>query len=142
MSGQEVAVSRRRLREAEVGAYVARRVRELRLARVTTQEELAAMVGVKRESMSRYESGERAITIALLLDIAAALEHPVEAFLPGHAGDHRAGAPRTPDPGLGSAPGVSLAEVVAMLRQRPDLVPSVLDLLAVLGDDTGPAGPG
>lgn len=121
MSRAGLATSRRRQREAEVEGQVARRVRDLRLARAVTQEELAAIIGVKRESMSRYESGERAITIALLLDIAAALEQPITAFLPGR----EAGAP--PD---------AAAEVAAALRERPDLIPSVLDLLAVLREES------
>ena len=76
------AVARRREREAAVEAHVAQRVRELRLARAMTQEALAAILGVKRESISRYESAERAISVALLLDIAAALDQPLAAFLP------------------------------------------------------------
>lgn len=121
MSRPAVVPSRRRQREEEVGPQVARRVRDLRLARAVTQEELAAVLGVKRESMSRYESGERAITIALLLDIAAALEHPVTAFLPGGEASATAGN--------------SLDEVTAALTARPDLIPSVLDLLAVLREE-------
>lgn len=112
------AATPRRQREDTVGAYVARRVRDLRLARAMTQEELAAALGVKRESMSRYESGERAITIALLLDIAAALDHPIEAFLPHAPGEQP-----------------PIAEIVAALRARPDLIPSVQDLLAVMRED-------
>lgn len=123
MSRPDVAPSRRRLREAEIGAHVARRVRDLRLARAVTQEELAGVLGVKRESMSRYESGERAITIALLLDIATALEQPVTTFLPGGQES--------------SAAHDILAEVTAALRERPDLIPSVLDLLAVLRQESG-----
>lgn len=110
----------RRLRDRRVGAYVARRVRSLRLAQAMTQEELAIILGVKRESMSRYESGERAITIALLIDIAAALGQPVSAFLP--AGE------------LAEAP---LAEIVEALRARPDLIPSVQDLLTVMREESG-----
>lgn len=121
MSGQGLASSRRRLRDAEVASRVARRVRDLRLARAVTQEELAAVLGVKRESLSRYESGERAITIALLLDIAAALEQPITAFLPG--GEAHMAPPGPAD------------EVAAVLRERPDLIPSVLDLLAALREE-------
>ena len=112
------ASSPRRQREETVGAYVAGRVRELRLAHAITQEELAAVLGVKRESMSRYESGERAITIALLLDIAAALRQPLSAFLP---------------PGQLEEP--ALGEIVTVLRARPDLIASVQDLLAVMGEE-------
>lgn len=121
MSRASPRTSRRRHREEDVGLQIARRVRDLRLARAVTQEELAAVLGVKRESMSRYESGERAITIALLLDIAAALEQPITAFLPGGETN-------------GSAHD-ALAEVSAALQERPDLIPSVLDLLAVLREE-------
>lgn len=110
----------RRQRDRRVGAYVAGRVRSLRLAQAMTQEELAIILGVKRESMSRYESGERAITIALLLDIAAALAQPVSAFLPP---GEQAEAP--------------LAEIVEALRARPDLIPSVQDLLTVMREESG-----
>jgi transcriptional regulator with XRE-family HTH domain len=96
-------------------------VRDLRLARLMTQEELASRLGVKRESMSRYEGGARAISIALLLDIAAALGHPVAAFLPLSAA---------------APPEGQIVEIVAALRARPDLIPSVQDLLAVLGDES------
>jgi transcriptional regulator with XRE-family HTH domain len=121
VSRASLGTPRRRHREEEVGLQIARRVRDLRLARAVTQEELAAVLGVKRESMSRYESGERTITIALLLDIAAALEQPVTTFLPGGEGN-------------GTTNGV-LAEVTAALQERPDLIPSVLDLLAVLREE-------
>lgn len=121
MSRPVAVSSRRRQREEEVGLQVARRVRDLRLARAVTQEELAVVLGVKRESMSRYESGERAITIALLLDIAMALEQPVTAFLPGGEASSTAHD--------------QVAEVTAALQARPDLIPSVLDLLAVLREE-------
>jgi transcriptional regulator with XRE-family HTH domain len=99
---------------------VARRVRELRLAHLITQEELAARLGVKRESMSRYESGERAISIALLIDIAAALGQPVSGFLPAPARGDEEGP---------------LAEIITALHDRPDLIPSVQDLLAALREE-------
>lgn len=108
----------RRQREERVASHVAQRVRSLRLAQAMTQEELATALGVKRESVSRYESGERAITIALLLDIAAALGLPVSTFLP-----------------LAQPEDSSLALVVAALRVRPDLIPSVQDLLAVMSEE-------
>lgn len=111
-------MARRRQREQRVGAYIAHRVRSLRFAQAMTQEELATILGVKRESMSRYESGERTITIALLLDIAVALEHPIAAFLP---------------PGGQEEP--HLAEIIAALRARPNLIPSVQNLLAVMGEE-------
>jgi transcriptional regulator with XRE-family HTH domain len=88
--------------------------------RLVTQEELAASLGVKRESMSRYESGERTISVALLLDIAAALGQPITAFLP---------------PGASGQTGGPLAEIVAVLHDRPDLIPSVQDLLAALREE-------
>jgi transcriptional regulator with XRE-family HTH domain len=86
-----------------------------------TQEELAANIGVKRESMSRYESGERTISIALLLDIAVALEQPVIAFLPKPATDTSIDTP--------------LTEIIATLHERQDLIPSVQDLLAALCEE-------
>lgn len=107
----------RDIRDQQVAHYVARRVRELRLASLITQDALAAQVGVRRESLSRYEGGERAITIGLLLDIATALGQPLTSFLP-------------------SVPGDPLAEIVAILHAHPDLAPSVMDLLTTLIMDT------
>ncbi|NJM06803.1 helix-turn-helix transcriptional regulator [Candidatus Gracilibacteria bacterium] len=111
----------RRWRDVDVEREIAHRVREVRLARAVTQEELATVLGVRRESMSRYESGERAISLVLLLDIAAALEQPITAFLPGHT--------------TTTMPDTDLARVMTLLEARPDLIPSVLDLLAVLHEE-------
>lgn len=122
MSRQGIAALTRRGRDAEALRKVARRVRDLRLALAVTQEELATAIGVKRESMSRYENGERAITIPLLIDIAAALGQPVTALLPEAATE-------------GGQPD-EIAQVTAILQERPDLLPSVLDLLTVLHEDT------
>ena len=121
MSTQAHVLPRRRLRDVAVVLQIAQRVRDLRLARAVTQEELAAALGVKRASMSRYESGERAITIPMLLAIAAVLEQPVTAFLPGEV------------PHVENQDGV--AEVIATLQARPDLIPSVRDLLTALGEE-------
>lgn len=121
MSDNGAIASWRRSRDAQVAAHVGRRVRDLRLERAVTQEELAAAIGVKRESLSRYESGERAITIALLLDIATAMEQPLTAFLPVQPGEVPLPAP--------------IGEVVAALLERPDLIPSVQDLLAVMREE-------
>ncbi|NTW02540.1 MAG: helix-turn-helix transcriptional regulator [Oscillochloris sp.] len=107
----------RTLRDQQVAHYVARRVRELRLANLITQEELAAQLGVRRESLSRYEGGERAISIALLLDIARALGQPVSAFLP-------------------PLPGDPMTEIATILHTRPDLAASVMDLLCALTTDS------
>lgn len=117
MSGGATA-SRRRSRERQIAGYVAQRVRELRLAGLVTQAELATSVGVKRESISRYEGGERAISTALLLDIAAALGQPLAAFLP--PADSQAEGP--------------IAKIIESLRERPELIPSVQDLLAALSE--------
>ncbi len=120
MSGNDAVTSRRHARESEVGAYVSRRVRDLRLACAMTQEDLAGILGVKRESLSRYERGERTITIALLLDIAMALGQPVTALLPSTPGD-------CPLP-------TALTAISATLDERPDLIPHVHALLAALSE--------
>lgn len=65
-------------RQHEIGAAV----RNTRMARGITQDELAQALGVDRVTISRYEGGKRAISIPTLLDVSAYLGIPVTRLLP------------------------------------------------------------
>lgn len=54
------------------------RVREVRRQRRTTQAQLAATVGVSRQTVVAVEGGDYAPSVLLALRIAAALEAPVD----------------------------------------------------------------
>lgn len=75
----------RRLREATVTAEIAQRLRTARTQRRLTQQALAEQLGMSREAISRYESGERDIHIATLIDLSRALGCPLTELLPEDA---------------------------------------------------------
>lgn len=50
------------------------KIREFRLAKSFTQEQLSELVGVSRVNISRYENGNREPPINVLAKIATALE--------------------------------------------------------------------
>ena len=52
-----------------------------------SQEELAEAVGVATETISRYESGTIAPSLAILARVGRALDLPPSAFLPSEAED-------------------------------------------------------
>lgn len=72
----------RRERKVAVTAQIAQRLRAARLQRQMTQQALAASVGISREAISRYESGERDMHIATLIDLARALGCPLAELIP------------------------------------------------------------
>jgi transcriptional regulator with XRE-family HTH domain len=74
----------------ELLSGVGRRVREARLAREMTQEDVSAASGVSVAHLSRLESGARQPSLATLLNVAAGLGVPISDLLE---------APREPGPG-------------------------------------------
>lgn len=120
MALSSVHPQERRARERRLSLMVARRLRALRQARGLTQDELAAGLGVRRESLSRYEHGERAISLALLLDMAEALDCSMFDLLPV--------SQEPPEP--------TLATIITLLQERPDWRDAVARVLA-----TEPARP-
>lgn len=67
--------------DARIGA----KVREIRLMRGLTQNNVAAMLGIQSDKFRRYEQGRRALgwPVSLLADVADVLEVPLAALVPG-----------------------------------------------------------
>lgn len=108
----------------QVDTYVGVVLREARLARGLRQADLAALLGVDRSTIARYESGARSMSVGTLLQVAHALNRPALAFLPGFA-EH-----------------TELAAVLRLLDQRSELLPRVVEALRMsvpddLADDQG-----
>lgn len=72
----KAAVDKKKLSKS-IGALVAARRKELGL----TQDELAELVEIEQESMSRIETGAITPSLSRLLSLADALNCPVEALL-------------------------------------------------------------
>jgi transcriptional regulator with XRE-family HTH domain len=125
---------------ADLQRQIGAGVRQARLSRGVTQEDLAQVLGVDRVTITRYENGSRPLPLAALLQIATFLEQPVSALLP--AGDHpaqpeppdafadRAPPPTTSPPSEPEHPAVQ--HIVRVLTRHPDLIPTVLDLLETM----------
>jgi transcriptional regulator with XRE-family HTH domain len=58
-------------------------IRNIRKRKGLTQEELGALLGVGKSAVSRWESGEREVTLATMRNIAAALDVPLERLVEG-----------------------------------------------------------
>ncbi len=99
-------------------------LRQARLSRGVTQDDLAQLLAVDRVTISRYEHGTRPLPLASLLQIATYLEQPASALLPT---EHRAPMilPTPPEQ-------VAVQSVVQVLTDHPELVPTVLDLLETM----------
>lgn len=95
--------------DLQVGAAL----RAARLARGLRQDDLAQLLQVDRSTIARYEAGERAMSVSTLVQVARLLNQSVSALLPGHQQND------------------ALAKVIRLLEQRPDLLPRVLDVIAV-----------
>jgi transcriptional regulator with XRE-family HTH domain len=114
-----------REREARINAQICAAVREHRLNMGLLQTQLAAHVGLAESTFSRYESGQRTLSAAMLCMIAGFLGQPITAFLPP---DLKLPAP----PATTSAPSAPIHHVAALLEQRPNLLPAVLGLLETM----------
>jgi transcriptional regulator with XRE-family HTH domain len=67
--------------ENAIARYLAHNVRQLRLSRNLTQEQLARLSGVPRPTWSNLESGTANPTVSVLAKVAAALQVPVEELI-------------------------------------------------------------
>lgn len=61
-------------------SHVGRQIRAHRLATGITQARLAADIAVSLQQLQKYEHGMSSVSVALLADIARALDVPVETF--------------------------------------------------------------
>jgi transcriptional regulator with XRE-family HTH domain len=58
-------------------------IKNMRKKRGLTQEELGGFLGVGKSAVSRWESGEREVTLGTMRAIAAALDVPLECLVEG-----------------------------------------------------------
>lgn len=58
-------------------------IKNIRRKKGLTQEELGRLLGVGKSAVSRWESGEREVTLATMRNIAAALDVPLEWLVEG-----------------------------------------------------------
>jgi transcriptional regulator with XRE-family HTH domain len=122
----------RRDREAELNAQICHLVREKRLDLGVLQAQVATHLGLAESTFSRYESGQRVMSAAMLCLIAAYLRQPITALVP----DVFTGGTQPPARG-DSASEDDLQWITQTLRQRPDLAPAVVGLLETLLADEG-----
>jgi len=132
----------RHQRETAIYQTVGASVRAVRLAQGVSQEELAAAIGVSRETLSRYEHGKRTLPLATLFFIADHLQRPLIDFLPTDVGERTAAPARITLFGSSDQNGVrpEFARVLTLLEQHPDLVPGVESFLEAMttADDLPP----
>jgi transcriptional regulator with XRE-family HTH domain len=67
--------------ENAIAGYIAQNIRQLRLIRNMTHEQLARLSGVSRPTWSNLESGTADPTVSVLAKVAAALQVPVEELI-------------------------------------------------------------
>lgn len=103
--------------EPSLNLTIGAAIREARLSRGVTQDDLARLLGVDRTMVSRYERGLRTLSAPALLHIFRYLQYPLSKL-----DSHTSAAPQAE-----IAPPVQ--KIVQMLSQRPDLVPTVEDVL-------------
>lgn len=98
-----------------------------------TQEELAERLGVERVSLSRYETGQRAVPFSTLMTISEVLQRPIGDFLP------EAQQPVKREALLPAGPATppAIEEIVTILSQHPQFTAGVQQFLQImLQDDT------
>ncbi|MEI3306945.1 MAG: helix-turn-helix transcriptional regulator [Dysosmobacter sp.] len=78
-----------------------------RKARGLSQEELAARLGVSRQAVSKWETGEAAPDLSKLLALADALELPLDTLCGRETSGGPSAAPAAAEPSVPPAPGVS-----------------------------------
>ncbi|MEM6602627.1 MAG: helix-turn-helix transcriptional regulator [Pseudomonadota bacterium] len=66
----------------EMDIYIGEKIREYRILKGLTQEELAPYLGVTFQQLQKYEKSTNRITASKLYIIAEVLEIPIESFLP------------------------------------------------------------
>jgi transcriptional regulator with XRE-family HTH domain len=113
--------------DAEVGA----KVRALRLSYTVKQTDLAARLGVQRAAVTRWEQGTRGLTVDMLLRIADTFGIPASRLLPDR--HHEAATlPARLDQQAAASPSLeesAIASIAQVLRERPELIIAVMQLL-------------
>ena len=63
---------------SELSIQLGKRIKQLRVMRDMTQEQLAKQVGVRRETIMRLEKAQYNPSLKLAVDISRAVEAPIE----------------------------------------------------------------
>jgi transcriptional regulator with XRE-family HTH domain len=121
-------------RNRDLDRMIGQRLRDVRLSSGVSQEELAQRLGIERVSLSRYETGQRAIPFSALLAISDILQRPISDFALGTtlATKRRPLLETVP-----KATGVVLIDsILATLTQHPQLAAGVQQFLDAMLSDT------
>jgi transcriptional regulator with XRE-family HTH domain len=108
--------------EQSLNRRIGTALREARLSRGVTQDDLAQLLRVDRTMISRYERGSRTLSAPALLSVFHYLEYSLETLDLGKHADNHASADSAPLP-------ESIQRIAAMLQQRPELIGTVEDVL-------------
>lgn len=112
---------------------VGRRIRILRTARKLSQQELAEMIGMRTETISRFELGKQEFSTERLEQLAKALRVDVRDFFPSKS---EAGKPPavTGEPDVRAVLGIWVAHMQVSLAEVSDGVELLRDAADTLGD--------
>jgi len=61
--------------------FISEKIRQIRILKNRSQEELGSFIGLSKQAVSRIEKGNRKVSYIELSKIAEYLEEPVEAFV-------------------------------------------------------------
>jgi transcriptional regulator with XRE-family HTH domain len=100
-------------------------LRDARMTRGVTQEELARAFGVDRVTIARYERGARTMSAPALLQMLSFLGRPLSLDHP-----QPSAVPRRSHHTVQADP--ALERLIRVLQERPDLVATVEELLETL----------
>ncbi len=116
---------------------VGQRLRELRRRYRVKQAQLAARLGVDVATISRYERGERAMTVGTLVMIANQFDVPAATLLPDAHQVTSGAVPAAPliPPELPPLEAGALKSIVAALVARPELLVPVMDVIERFGEE-------
>lgn len=66
----------------ELNKFVGNKIRQFRENKRISQEILAAELNTTRQTVSRYENGERKVSQDVLYELAGIFNQPIDAFFP------------------------------------------------------------
>ena len=110
---------------SDLDSAIGANLKAARLQSVVTQAELADAIGVDRTTITKWETGQRSLTVAHLLQIARVLDIAPQDLL------------HPPKPATGPAPHLTtvviqqqaLQAITRTLQQNPDLIAVVLQTM-------------
>jgi transcriptional regulator with XRE-family HTH domain len=123
---------RRRSLAQEVDLQVGHRIREARIAKGLSQEELGAIVGLSYQQLQKYERGANRVSVSTLVQLAKVLELRPSTFLDGL---------ELQTPEQEEASQMRTRRLLALARSMERLPPSIADqtvtLVKALADNCG-----